>query len=111
MEQRDLAAMRRAIATLQADPELRDSVETLLRDQGEQAAGVFASGYLQVRNLKLKAWECPPCDSTNFATPSNHYGCRPNEVALLRKMLALGLSRYEPDPLKVIERVERERVA
>jgi hypothetical protein len=109
MDQRDLEAMRRAIATLRGDAELGATVEALLQDQGEQAAGIFAVGLLQVKNLKLKAWECPPCDSSE--TASNHYGARPNEVALLRKLLTLGLSRYEPDPLRAIERVERERVA
>jgi hypothetical protein len=110
MERHDLEAMRRAIATLRTDPELGDTVEALLRDQGEQAAGTFAVGVLQVRSLRLKAWQCPPCDSTN-KHPSNHYGCRPNEVALLRRMLALGISRFEPDPIAALAAAEANKPA
>jgi hypothetical protein len=109
MDQRDLEAMRRAVATLQADPELRDTIETLLQTRGEAAAGEWAAGYLQLRNLRLKPHECPPADSTNVKEPRDVYGCRPNEVALLRKLLSLGISRYEANPMAAIERAERAR--
>jgi hypothetical protein len=111
MEQRDLEAMRRAIEVLRSDPELRDQIETMLRNQSEQEVGTFAVGFLQVRNLRLKGWECPPCDTFNVAQPSDHYGCRANEVTLLRRMLAAGLSRFDPNPMPTLERIERERAA
>src|SRR5262245_25968760 len=99
-ELRDRAAMQAAIEMMRADQ--RD----LIDNQSEQEAGMFAVGFLQVKNLRLKAWECPPCDTSNVADPSDRYGSRPSEVALLRKMLSLGLSRYEPDPLGALERAE-----
>jgi hypothetical protein len=107
----DKDAFERAIATLRSDPELASSIEAMLHSQGEQAAGEFASGLLQVRSLRLRPCEAPPIDSTNVEIPSDRYGCRASEVALLRKMLSLGLSRFECDPLAAIERAERERAA
>jgi hypothetical protein len=111
MDQRDLEAMRRAIEMLRGDVELRDSVAAMLQNQSEEEVGLFASTILQLRALRLRPWEATPAESFNVADPSDHFGARPNEVALLRRMLALGLSRYEPDPLKAIERAERERAA
>jgi hypothetical protein len=104
----DREAMTAAIAVMRADQ--RDLIEDMLRGQSEQEVGLFAVGFCQVKNLHLKGWECPPCDTFD-ADPSDCYGYRPNEVALLRKMRALGISRYDPSPLVSIERVERERAA
>jgi hypothetical protein len=107
MEAHDLAAMRLAIATLESDPELHNTIETLLRDRGEQEAGVWAVGLLQTKNLKLKPWECPPCDCFNVAAPSDVYGCRPSELRLLQRMLAAGVSRYDPNPMQALAALER----
>jgi hypothetical protein len=111
MDQRDLAAMRLAIETLQNDPELASSIETMLRSQSEQEVGLFAAELCQTRSLRLKPWEAAPAATANVQTPSDHYGSRPSEVALLRKLLSLNISRYDPTPLASIERAERERVA
>jgi hypothetical protein len=111
MDQRDLEAMRRAIETLRGDSELGDSIAAMLQNQSEQEVGLFASTILQLRALRLRPWEATPAESFNVADPSDHFGCRPNEVALLRKMLALGISRYDPTPLAAIEHAERERAA
>jgi hypothetical protein len=107
MDLHDLAAMRLAIEVLRKDPELGDSVAAMLQNQSEQEVGLFAASICQTRSLKLKAWECPPCDSANVETPSDHYGARPNEVMLLRQMLAAGVSRYHPDPMRALTEVER----
>lgn len=111
MEQVDREAMQAAIAMMRADPEHRDLIEGLLRNQGEHEAGMFAVGFYQVKNLHLKGWECPPCDTCNVTEPSNHYGYRLSEIVLLRRMLAAGLSRYDPNPMPTLERIERESAA
>ena len=111
LEPRDRAAMQAAIELAKADPELRDFIEALLQDRGEQGAGEWASGFYQVKFLRLKPWECNPIGTQNVEQTSDNYGCRPGEVELLRKMFSLGISRYEPDPLKAIARAERERAA
>jgi hypothetical protein len=110
MEPHDRAAMQAAIETLlRLEPTWNETVAGMLQMQPFDQVGAFAAGVCQVKNLRLKAWECPPCDSVT--EPSNHYGARASEVLLLRKLLALGLSRFEPDPLMAIKHAERERVA
>ena len=106
MDPRDLEAMRLAIETLRKDPELASTIEAMLQTQSEQEVGTFAAELSQCRALHLRPWEAPPCDSADVA-PSDHYGSRPNEVALLRRMLAAGLSRYEPDPMQALAAIER----
>jgi hypothetical protein len=43
--------------------------------------------------------------------PSDDWGYRPQEVALLRRMLAAGVSRFHPHPMQAIAEAERNRVA
>jgi hypothetical protein len=47
---------------------------------------------------------CPPCDANDEIDPAegDRYGNRTDEVALKRKMVALGISIFEPDPLAAI---------
>jgi hypothetical protein len=59
----------------------------------------------QISALNLKPWEEPPC-----VVDEND----PNERAkdaqkLLRRMLALGISRWHHDPLAAIEAAEQKR--
>jgi len=58
----------------------------------------FAAGCCQYQALQLKPWQEPPCQCDEDD---------PNErdrqgQALLRKMLAAGVSRYDPDPLAAL---------
>jgi hypothetical protein len=111
MDQHDRAAMQAAIEELlRLEPTWNETVAGMLQAQPFEQVAVGAAGVCQVKNLRLRAWECPPCD-TRDAAPSDCYGRRSNEVALLRKMLSLDISRYDPTPLASIERVERERAA
>jgi hypothetical protein len=112
MEQRDREAMRLAIETLlRLEPDWRDQVAAMLQAQPWEQVGAFAAGVCQVRSLQLKPWECPPCDTANVKEPSDNYGSRPGEVALLRKMLSFGLSRYDPNPLKALAAAEAKPAA
>ena len=43
--------------------------------------------------------------------PEGRYGGTEQEVGLRQKMLALGVSIFEPDPLAAIERAEAEAAA
>jgi hypothetical protein len=105
MDQRDLAAMRLAIETLRKDPELGDQIGAMLRTQSEQEVGAFAAGLCQVRSLRLKPWECPPCDTGGGVNVALYYGSRPGEIELLRRMLAAGVSRFNPDPMQALAAV------
>jgi len=111
MDPHDRAAMAAAIAMMRADSEQRDLLDHVLNNQSEPEAGLFAVGFCQIRNLKLRPWEAPPCDTRDVQTSSDVYGARASEVRLLRRMIELGISRYEPDPLKAIARIEPESAA
>jgi hypothetical protein len=107
MDQRDREAMRLAIEQLlRLEPEWRDQVATMLQTQPWETVGAFAAGVCQVRSLQLKAWECPPCDTANVKKPADIYGSRVAEVALLRRMTAAGVSRYDPSPLQALAAIE-----
>ncbi len=62
----------------------------------------------QIDNLHLKPWESPPCcvdlDAPLVGHPDDF-----KAVRLLEKMLAAGISRWHPDPLKALAEAEKNR--
>jgi hypothetical protein len=108
VELRDQEAMRLAIEQLlRMEPEWSDQVAAMLRSQPWEQVGAFAAAVCQTRALGLKPWECPPCDTANVKEPADVYGSRVAEVALLRRMLAAGVSRFDPNPLQALAAIER----
>jgi hypothetical protein len=113
----DLDALRRAMKWGKAfqtrEPQLRVWPE-VLPDEGTpewiKLAMYFVSA-AQADNLHLKPWQCEPCNviDDGVANPADCYGRRADEVTLLRRMLSLGVSRYEPHPLVAIAAAEAER--
>ena len=78
----------------------------------------FASHCAQGRTLELRPWQIPPADIDDPNNPDA--GRRPDfpgaasdgrrEAAkLLQQMLAVGVSRWDPDPLAAIAAVERKQ--
>jgi hypothetical protein len=74
----------------------------------EEIAASAAYG-CQLRTLKLRPWQCPPCWANDEIDPTqpDRYGNMPDEVRFLQRMLAAGISRYEPDPLSALAAIER----
>lgn len=62
-------------------------------------AAKFAAYCAQIDNLALRPWQSPPC----FAERPN---CDAYAVDLLQRLLAAGLSRWEPDPAGALARIE-----
>jgi hypothetical protein len=91
-----------------------DLIDYHLAEKPWLEAAIGASHICQTSKLHLRPWECwPPCAVEVGETDApglEHRGIS-KSAALLRKMLSLRISRYHPDPLKAIERVERERAA
>lgn len=56
----------------------------------------------QMIALGLKPWMRPPCHAHITEPRRDEQG-----IALLHRLLAAGLSRYEPDPLQAIEQTQR----
>ena len=66
---------------------------------------LFVQGYhCQMRSLRLRPWQCPPCDANGEVDPAegDGYGNRPDEVGLRQRLTRAGLSVFEPDPMAAI---------
>jgi hypothetical protein len=111
----DADAFERAIAMTRANggPDAVQ-IESMLRKRPWEEVGRFAAMCRQADNLALGLHLTPPCWATEADLvpdpnePDDAYGRR--AAAVLRKrLLAAGLSAYEPDPLDALERVKRAR--
>jgi hypothetical protein len=94
---RDLATRQQIEAKLESEPWL-------------DVAKLCAYG-CQCAALHLEPWQPPPCwveidDGDDEIAPVLG---RRAAAELLRRMLAAGLSRYEPDPIGALARVAAER--
>jgi len=106
----DREALRRAMRMKREfDPRYRDVTDVEIDaadDEWLWSYGIGASFGLQLNRLQLKPWQCPPCHADDEVSPKGEYGGMPEEVSLLKRMRALGLSRFEPDPLAAIDAAE-----
>ena len=100
----DREALTRAIEIVSREPDRAGQLKKMLLDEPWAEVARFAAYSAQGRVLHLKPWQVPPCvvDEEN-----------PNErdvaaQALLRKMLAAGVSRYEPDPMTALAAAKRK---
>ena len=88
----DLAALRRCME-IADDPGRAEQLESMLRERPWSEVAQFACFCVQSRTLRLKLWEPPPCLAVGDEAA----------VKLLNKMLAAGVSQYDPDPLAALE--------
>jgi hypothetical protein len=102
----DRDALERAIEMMRRHSPMKAAqIDDKLAHEGFIAAGTFAAYCMQCDTLRLKPWEAPPMDAqSGDVIDPNVYGYRPGEVALCNRLLAAGLSRYEPDPLAALAR-------
>jgi hypothetical protein len=116
MKRIDREAMRRAIEELRrkGGEDLRQ-IEQKLRDEPWEDVGRFAAYFCQDEHLQLEPWQVPPCwlrtdrdVEAALSMPHDHSGRR-EAGELVQRLLAAGLSPYEPNPLEALERVEAER--
>jgi hypothetical protein len=100
----DLDAMARAIDWVrQQCPDHAGQIEHKLRYEGFEAAGEFAADRAQCANLKLKPWETSPCNIWGYDQSRG--------IELRDRLVAAGISIFEPDPIKALAEVERTRIA
>jgi hypothetical protein len=71
-----------------------DQVRWMLEEFGWEYAAKFCSSYLQRHHLQLKPWDQPP--SRSKPDSDSEAG------RLLAQMLAAGMSRYDPNPIQVL---------
>jgi hypothetical protein len=99
----DREALERAIAIERArDKASRQQIDEKLKTEPWLKVAVFCAQHCQEISLHLKPWECwPPCvvSVDDVDEPGLEHRGITKSAALLRRMLAAGRSRYEPDPL------------
>ena len=94
----DRDALKRAMILAGRDIERAEQLAAMLRDDGWTETAEFAAYMVQGDTLRLRPWENPPCGvDEGDDDPRDATGRK-----LLRRMLAAGLSRFEPDPLAAL---------
>jgi hypothetical protein len=117
----DHEALARSIALARAASEQqRAQIDRMLIDEGFWRAARFSSYACQDSRLELKPWEIPVCwlrDADPDTLLQSLKGKRSDQnghrraALLLKKLLENNLSRFEPDPLGALERVEAKAKA
>jgi hypothetical protein len=115
----DKAALERAVEIYRAAGRWqRSTIDSLIaRGDSQEEVGRYAAFHCQCEQLGLAPWQVAPCDVRDIARDlvrtderAERTGLR-SAAQLLRRMLAAGLSRYEPRPLQALERAEQRRTA
>jgi hypothetical protein len=95
MKKIDHDALARAMTMAQKDRKLAAQLDKQLQDRPWHEVAEFAAYCLQCENLKLLPHQTPPCAVIGDS--------RARDAAdLLRRMIAAGLSEFEPDPLAAL---------
>jgi hypothetical protein len=94
-----------------ANEVLRDGktqIELKLEDDPWHEVGAYAAYACQMRTLGLRPWQCPPAHAgaVRGKRRGREYCEQPDALALLKRLLDNNLSRYEPDPLRALERIQ-----
>jgi len=97
------------------DPGRREQVERLLREEGWFVAADFCVYCCQMELVRPRLWQPVPSDITDIegtlAKGDDGLGGSYRAALLLKRMLAAGLSRYEPDPVRALEAKRRQQTA
>ena len=116
----DVHALGRALQAYRRMSVLHDAeVRDMLRNDGWRATAMYCARRCQHIALGLKEGELAPCELREqtiggirqvwMADPRGIDQRRAEMAMLLRRLLHLGLSRYEPHPTKAIEAAEARR--
>jgi hypothetical protein len=104
MKKVDREALQRALRMAKA--ENKQQIKAKLKTEPWIEVALFAAYSLQIDNLNLKPWQSPPMhmgdDKPRDESP---LAGRVAAWALRRKLLAAGLSVFEPDPVRALETV------
>jgi hypothetical protein len=101
----DRDALERAMDIAKRDKERAKQLQSKLRDEPWIEVAEFAAYACQIDALSLKPWQSPPC-SVDEDDPDERDR---DAQKLLQRMLAAGVSRYDPDPLAALRGHRRKR--
>jgi hypothetical protein len=109
MTRTDKEALKRAIKVARAEsPEHAGQIDRwMAQGRSFEEIGRSCAYGCQCRNLRLKPWQSPPM----YGDVQPGHEAHADAEVLLRKLLAAGLSRYEPDPLAALEAAATEPAA
>src|SRR5262249_4918075 len=101
----DRDALELAMKLIRKNPGRAEQIDAKLKDEPWEKVAKFAAYVLKSETLRLKPWHETPSHVNEDDPPA-----RDREAAqLCRRMLALGISRYHPDPLGAVEAAEAAR--
>jgi hypothetical protein len=101
----DRDALSRALGDKLEDAEWRQALPRTFEVDPERTLkdlAIKAAYSCQTRNLKCKPWESPPM----FGDAAPEHDGHVAGAKLLKRLLDAGLSRYEPDPIAALAKVE-----
>jgi hypothetical protein len=104
----DHDALTRAVEIMRAskNPNVREQIEAKLADEPWRDVAEFAAYSCQCDALRLRPWQSPPAWIDPVASINGgNDGVLGDYAAakLLRRMLDLGVSKFEPDPLGALK--------
>jgi hypothetical protein len=99
----DHDALTRCLDVAMRDPLCRTQFADKQRANGWEEAAQAAAYHCQIEALNLKPRQEPPCVADEDDPDERDKQAQ----ALLRRLLAAGLSRYEPNPLKALSKAAR----
>jgi hypothetical protein len=93
----DRDALQRALDMTLAEPDRAEQLQHKLQNNGWHEAAKFAAYHQQVKNLRLQPWQSPPCSAGTRTYVDEEI------LEISRRLVRLGLSLFEPDPLDAID--------
>src|SRR5258706_14366310 len=89
----------------------RQQIDSMLLNRSREQVGIFASSCAQSKNLGLAPWQGPPCRASlrDLDKPFDDARGERQAAELLQRLLQLGLSRFEADPIGAIAEAERRQ--
>jgi hypothetical protein len=108
----DIDALKRALKLMQEAGEAeRAHYDAIHKESGWREAAIRAAYSAQVKSLDLRPWQAVPFEAADEIDEAGGYGKTEAEVGLRQRLLAAGLSLYEPDPIEALTRADRPDVA
>jgi hypothetical protein len=108
----DFDALRRAMDLAMRNPNRAEQLKAKLKTASWREVAEFAAYCCQIETLHLRPWEEAPCHAV-IVEPDGRGRMRemrdPKAGALMDRLLAAGLSQWEPDPLGALAKVKKER--
>ena len=108
----DCDALKRCIEMARTYPRRSEQIDWKIKYDGWKDTAKFCAYLCQSKNLHLEIQEFPPCwllDADDTAGPA--FKRKPEAARLLKRLLAAGLSQYEPDPIRALAAAEKLQAA